>query len=1037
LKDGTNWRNRKRSSSLQTPMGTNRTGSTKPKNPMPPQSKPQIPQSVLALVERFERNHDAYRSPNYNETQVRREFIDPLFKALGWDIDNEQGYAETYKDVIHEDAIKVGEATKAPDYCFRVGGTRKFFVEAKKPAVNIKNDINPAFQIRRYAWTTKLPLSIVSNFAEFVVYDCRVKPDQKDKASVARILDIPYTEYSTRWHEIADVFSRDAVLKGSFDKYAETNKGKRGTAEVDDEFLQTIESWRKDLAENLALRNKKLSQRELNFAVQRIIDRIIFLRISEGRGLEEYGRLRALSEKNSIYPRLGNLFRQADDRYNSGLFHFKVEKGRHESPDDFTLDLALDDNLLRRILTSLYYPESPYVFSALPADMLGQVYEQFLGKVIRLTAGHHAKVEDKPEVKKAGGVYYTPTYIVEYIVENTVGQLLEGKTVKQVATLKILDPACGSGSFLLGAYECVLKWYLDFYVGNNPTKWARGNKPTLVQVSGGGWRLTIAERKRILIDNIYGVDIDSQAVETTKLSLLLKVLEGETSQTVQLELLHERALPDLGDNIKCGNSLIAPDFYQQQQISLFDHEERYRINVFDWKSEFPDIAKTGGFDAVIGNPPWGALLSEAELEYLRRHNRNIIVRMVDSFMYFVYQGSGKLNAHGYFGMILPDVVLYQTDTQKLREWILNEFTIHRILNMGDVFKKVTRPSSILIFQSGRPAHQVIEVADFSHVGKFEKASKMADQSQFSSVMQDKLLSVPGSLFVTANIAHYSIWTKISGVQHKKLEELVDEDGIQRGVSPDLKEAFLVDAKTAKQERLETHALRKVVTGGRQVKRYFIDYPDLLLIYTRRDTNVRELPNIRAYIDQFKDQITCKEVKQHKHSIYALHRARNENIFIKRKKLLGVITEDEIVIALDERLTFATDGLYVFGLREDVSTQYVMGILNSRLFVFIYRLLALESGRVLAQVKPTVLAQLPIRAIDLGNRQDKAQYDRVIQHVDDRLALHKQLAIAKTPQEKSSLERQITANDAQINGLVYCIYSLTSEEIQTVEGASGF
>ena len=1004
---------------------------------MPPEIKPQIPQSVLALVERFERNHDAYRSTNYNETQVRREFIDPLFKALGWDIDNEQGYAETYKDVIHEDAIKVGEATKAPDYCFRVGGTRKFFVEAKKPAVNIKNDINPAFQIRRYAWTTKLPLSIVSNFAEFVVYDCRVKPDQKDKASVARILDIPYTEYSTRWHEIADVFSRDAVLKGSFDKYAETNKAKRGTAEVDDEFLQTIESWRKDLAENLALRNKKLSQPELNFAVQRIIDRIIFLRISEGRGLEEYGRLQALTEKNSIYQQLGKLFRQADDRYNSGLFHFKMEKGRHESPDDFTLALTLDDNLLRRILKSLYYPESPYVFSALPADMLGQVYEQFLGKVIRLTAGHHAKVEDKPEVKKAGGVYYTPTYIVEYIVKNTVGRLLEGKTAKQVATLKILDPACGSGSFLLGAYECLLKWHLDFYVGNNPTKWARGNKPTLVQVSGGGWRLTIAERKRILIDNIYGVDIDSQAVETTKLSLLLKVLEGETSQTIQLSLLHERALPDLGDNIKCGNSLIAPDFYQQQQMSLFDPEERYRINVFDWKSEFPDIFKTGGFDAVIGNPPWGALLSEAELEYLRRHNRNIIVRMVDSFMYFVHQCSGKLNTHGYLGMILPDVVLYQTDTQKLREWILNEFTIHRILNMGDVFKKVTRPSSILIFQSGQPAHQVIEVADFSHVGKFEKASKMADQSQFSSVMQDKVLSVPGALFVTANIAHYSIWTKISSIQHNKLEELVDEDGIQRGVSPDLKEAFLVDAKTAKQARLETHALRKVVTGGRQVKRYFIDYPDLLLIYTKRDTNIRELPNIRTYIDQFKSKITCKEVQQHKHSIYALHRARDENIFIKEKKLLGVITEDEIVIALDERRTFATDGLYVFGLRKDVSTQYVMGILNSRLFVFIYRLLALESGRVLAQVKPTVLTQLPIRALDLGNRQDKAKYDRVIQHVDDRLALHKQLALAKTPQEKSSLERQIAANDAQINGIVYSLYSLTSEEIQTVEGATGF
>src|SRR6185437_15057231 len=228
---------------------------------------------VLDLVERFERNRDSYKSASYNETQVRREFIDPFFKALGWDIDNEHGYAEAYKDVVHEDAIKVGEATKAPDYCFRIGGTRKFFLEAKKPATDIKHDPSPAYQLRRYAWTTKLPLGVLTDFEEFAVYDCRVKPDQKDRASVARILYIHFAEYAARWEEIAGVFSRDAVLKGSFDKYAEENKAKRGTADVDDEFLKTIETWRKQLAENLALRNKKLSQRELNFAVQRIIDR--------------------------------------------------------------------------------------------------------------------------------------------------------------------------------------------------------------------------------------------------------------------------------------------------------------------------------------------------------------------------------------------------------------------------------------------------------------------------------------------------------------------------------------------------------------------------------------------------------------------------------------------------------------------------------------------------------------------------------------------------------------------------------------------
>ena len=432
------------------------------------------PQTVLTLVENFERNLDAYRSGKYNETQVRRDFIDPLFKALGWDMDNSAGYAEAYRDVIHEDAIKIGNSTKAPDYSFRVGGQRKFFLEAKKPSVNVKEDVEPAFQLRRYAWSAKLPLSIVTDFEEFAIYDCRAKPDKGDKASKARLFYCKFNEYAEKWDEIAAIFSKDAVLKGSFDKYATTSKGKRGTSEVDGAFLEEIEGWRDLLARNIALRNSAivgappgrdsraghaptespcgLSQRELNFAVQQTIDRIIFLRICEDRGIEPYGRLMALQNGVNVYDRLRELFREADDRYNSGLFHFKREKGRAEAPDELTLGLEIDDKPLKEIFKNLYYPDCPYEFSVLGAEILGSVYEQFLGKVIRLTAGNRAVVEDKPEVKKAGGVFYTPAYIVQYIVAHTVGKLLDGKTPKQAAGIAILDPACGSGSFLLRAF---------------------------------------------------------------------------------------------------------------------------------------------------------------------------------------------------------------------------------------------------------------------------------------------------------------------------------------------------------------------------------------------------------------------------------------------------------------------------------------------------------------------------------------------------------------------------------------------------------
>jgi hypothetical protein len=310
------------------------------------------PKEIVELVERFESNRKDYKSGGYNEAQLRQEFIGPFFKALGWDVDNTAGHAEAYKDVIHEDAIKIGGATKAPDYAFRIGGTRKFFVEAKKPAVNISEDVASAYQLRRYAWSSKLPLSILTNFEELSVYDCTVKPSNKDKASTGRILHFDYRTYCKNWREIVGIFSKDAVLRGSFDRYAQSAAGrKKGTAGVDDAFLADIDEWRQSLAQNIALRNPKLTQRDLNFAVGKTIDRIIFLRICEDRGIEPYGQLMALQNGTGIYKRLIQIYYSADDKYNSGLFHFRHERDRSEQPDDLTLNLTIDDKPLKEIFS--------------------------------------------------------------------------------------------------------------------------------------------------------------------------------------------------------------------------------------------------------------------------------------------------------------------------------------------------------------------------------------------------------------------------------------------------------------------------------------------------------------------------------------------------------------------------------------------------------------------------------------------------------------------------------------------------------------
>ncbi|UCG16186.1 MAG: Eco57I restriction-modification methylase domain-containing protein [Phycisphaerales bacterium] len=520
----------------------------------------------------------------------------------------------------------------------------------------------------------------------------------------------------------------------------------KDSAGVGVELLKEVEQWRDALARNFALRNRERSARELNFAVQRMIECVTFLRMCEDRGIEPYGRLEGLCRGSSVYKRLGEVLRRAAERYNSSLFCFTPEEGL-KSSDGVPPSLELDDEPLKRMLASLYCSERLHEFSTLPPEFLGQVHEQLLGKVIRRTKEREVKIEDKPEVKKAGGIYYTPGAIVDYIVQQTVGKLLEGKTpadvgpdlepsrkraVKQNHPPKadreavpgrrcgplpdgrgsdrpicIVDPACGAGSFLLGAYRYLLDWHRDWYVNDGP-----GNHRARIYLDAGGqWRLDVREKKRILLNNIYGVDIEPQAVEVTKLSLLLTVLEGETiGQTSSV--LHE-LVPDLSRNIKCGNSLIGPDVYGDRQMSPLDDNERYRINAFDWHTEFPEVftpnrareeaapcgplpdgrgsdrgVDTGsGFDVVIGNPPWGQKHVRRDKRltgYLRKRFQSL-AGIFDLFRPFIEQGAGLLRESGYFGMVLPDVVLLK-DYQDTRRFILSNLALLSIDWWGKVFK---------------------------------------------------------------------------------------------------------------------------------------------------------------------------------------------------------------------------------------------------------------------------------------------------------------------------------------------------------------
>ena len=1026
--------------------------------------------TILGLVERFERNVEAYKQGKYNEAQVRCEFIDPFFEELGWDIANKKGYAEAYKEVVHEDAIKVGRATKAPDYSFRIGGVRKFFLEAKKPSVNIKDDVHPAYQLRRYAWSAKLPLSILTDFEEFAVYDCRVKPVKTDKASHSRILYMTYTDYPKRWEEIADIFSHEAILKGSFDKYVESKRGKRGTAEVDATFLHEIERWRDILAKNIALRNPGLTRQELNFTIQRTIDRIIFLRICEDRGIEFYGRLMALQNGQQVYKRLIEIFYQADDRYNSGLFHFKTEKNRFDVPDTLTPDIRIDDKILKDILKNLYYPDSPYEFSVLPADILGHVYEQFLGKVIRLTPSHRAIVEDKPEVRKAGGVYYTPTYIVDYIVKQTVGKLVKGKKPGprgSVSNIKILDPACGSGSFLLGAYQYLLDWHRDEYIKDGPEKWARGRTPRLYQISKGEWKLTIDERQRILLNNIYGVDIDPQAVEVTKLSLLLKVLEGEDEQTIgrQLSLFQKRVLPDLAHNIKCGNSLIGPDFYDGKQLaralpgmSLLDEEEMYRINAFDWKAEFPGIMKKGGFDAVIGNPPYIRIQAmkewaTIEVEFYKKHYASASKGNYDIYVVFVENGLNLLNDRGVLGFILPHKFFNAKYGESLRALLAEGKHLSDIIHFGhqQVFSGATNYTCLLFLtRASNKQFQFAKVDSlmaWRNVGKkiTSKVSSVkvtAEEWNFASgkeaVLFERLNKMP---------------TKLGDVTDKIFQGLIT-GADQVFILKDLGRKKYFSEAMQKEQYIEKKLMHPLCKGSVNIRRYHIRDLTKSILFPYKYINgkaellsVQELSKIYPlawkYLQKNRSKLEMRERgKWRNERWYAFGRSQNLSE-MEQKKILTPSIARFASFTLD-----STDFYYFVGsgggggggygiiLKRNVpiAYEYILGLLNSKLIdIYLKSFSTPFSGGYYAYNRQYI-EKLPIRTIDFANQTDKIRHDQIVKLVKQMLDLNKQLTKDKTPQSRTVIQRQIETTDRQIDELVYELYDLTKEEIKIVESS---
>jgi hypothetical protein len=675
------------------------------------------------LVESFGNRLAELKQPGYAEAQLRDDFLNPFFRALGWDMENRAGLIQREREVEIESATQIGGGRKRADYLFRTEKRDRFVCEAKKPAEELH--ARYAFQAKRYAWNKGVPVAVLTDFEELKIYIVGGKP-HIDEPHVGEWKSWRFQQYPLVARELWDLLARDRVAAGSIDqaldalpkKAAGTGKARQQwlikpdrTRALDTDFLEFLDETRRDLASDLWKNNdhdELLDGNKLTEACQRVIDRILFLRICEDRDIDtgrtlqsivetwrkntgnedtgrrahqqpfdslreeppaDYGNSGIRAPKDSLWRSVVRHFRALDRRPPT---HVPFFNGNLFKPH-FTENLIIGDEWLAGFIGDLSDDASPYLFNVIDVEILGSVYERFLGKVVR-PAGRGITIEEKPEVRKAGGVYYTPRYIVDYIVEQTAGKLLdeiaaekEAEGVKAFASrtekLRLLDPACGSGSFLIRAFErvCehwqkrltadlreVLECASPLALSASPTgekrqraaavqdatalsadqksaraAWQKKHRHLCwVDPESGDVHLTVALKRQVLTQNIYGVDLDAAAVEVTQLSLYLKMLENENRTTLQRqrELLADESeialLPPLQDNIKCGNSLIASDFSMMP-------EDLVRVHAFDWPVQFAPIMKAGGFDAVIGNPPYIRIQtmqeSDAEsVEYLNQ-----------------------------------------------------------------------------------------------------------------------------------------------------------------------------------------------------------------------------------------------------------------------------------------------------------------------------------------------------------------------------------------------------------------------------------
>lgn len=644
------------------------------------------------LVGRFKKEFSKFTSASssYSEMETRVEFIDPFFELLGWDMVNKRGILNSLKDVIREESQLVESNTKRPDYTFRIAGQRKFFVEAKKPSVDISRNKESAFQVRRYGWSAGLPISVLTNFHKIRIYDTSQVPDVNDTANVGLLLEIDYLDLPKKLNEIIAKLSRDAVVEGSIEAWL--GKPRLGTLPVNSVFLERINHWRLAFASDLKERYKSLGLDELNDIVQKIINRLIFIRMCEDRGIEGADKLRKVASKKDFIE-IQRLFKEMDERYDTGLFDATL--------DPLQKKFSINAQLFLEVVEDLYFPKAPYSFSVLDADFLGQVYELFLTQRLAFDSSGKLVLHEKPAYENRE-IVTTPQPLVDEIVHRTVdGLFANGDTSRildfnELKKIRIMDIAVGSSRFLLRAFDDLVDRAILYFSHEK-------DMSSVYEHIKGEYRLAFDKKRDLLLNCLNGIDIDYNAVEVARFSLLVKLLEEENGSTIPNG---KHILPNLDKNIIWGNSVVDTSFKN------LNPEIMSMTRPLDWQGEF---------DAIVCNPPYlktEEMVSKTPDEFKYYKDKYFTpFKQFDKYFIFIEKAVKNLRSNGRVGMVVPNKWITIGAGAKLRGFLSKQGLIAEIVDFGNelVFDGKSTYVCLLLLSKKAPKNFY-----YSHVNNYEE-----------------------------------------------------------------------------------------------------------------------------------------------------------------------------------------------------------------------------------------------------------------------------------------------------------------------------